>query len=92
MTATLNGTDAHGVSGFEDEIDATTVRSVRERLRTAFPAPYDLIQVVVTPNEATIEEACVVRTIAEVDGCPVLHRARRCSIGTNGLLHVRRAV
>ena len=73
MTAMLNGTDAHRVSRYEDELEAITAQTIRERLQIAFPAPEGLIQVIVTPDESVVEGACVVRTIAEVDGCPVMN-------------------
>ena len=69
LEAVLDGTDAQRVDNLESELDSTTVQTIRERLQHAYPAPEDLIQVIVTADANAVEGACVVRTIAEVDEC-----------------------
>lgn len=69
LESVLDGTDVHRITHFERVLDATTARTVRERLRSAYPAPENLIQVIVTPDKDAVDGACVVRTIDEVDGC-----------------------
>ena len=69
MESVLDGTSAQRVSGLESELEAISPRMIRERLQQAFPEPEDLIQVIVSPNRDAVEDACVVRTVAEVDHC-----------------------
>ena len=73
LEATLEDDDPQRIDRLLHEIEATSPQSIRERLRHAFPAPEELIQVIVTSDEDAIEGACVVRTIADVDGCRATH-------------------
>ena len=70
LESALDGREPERVRSMLDvEVGGTSERGVAERLRTAWPAVEEMIEIVVSPDAGAVEGACTVGSLDELEGC-----------------------
>lgn len=69
MMAKLDGQKTASILTLQDELNAVTVQSLKQRLNVDFPTADGFIVVVSSPDETALPDACVIKTPKQAVGC-----------------------
>lgn len=69
MMAKLDGKKTTDILTLQDELNAVTVQSLKQRLNVDFPVTDELIVVVSSPDETALSDACVIKTPRQAVDC-----------------------